>query len=107
VERINFAKHGEPNGAVLDSGYFVHLKPSGARAIDLKLGQTLEVQGRVKPAVRGPYQVIEADVVNAVDLSGGKHPKQRPTNAAAPKAPAKKTGGLKVPAKKKRRLAGA
>jgi hypothetical protein len=72
VDRINFAKHGEPNGALLDSGHFVHLKPGGARAIDLKLGQILEVQGRSKPAAHSHYQIIQADVVNGIDLSHGK-----------------------------------
>ncbi|HSU32635.1 MAG TPA: hypothetical protein VLJ11_15485 [Bryobacteraceae bacterium] len=105
VDRINFAKHGEPNGALLDSGYFVHLKPGGARAVDLKVGQVLEVQGRTKPAAHSPYQVIEADVVNGIDLSRSKHrhssnpdaASSAPHNITANKRPAAK----KAPAKKR------
>jgi hypothetical protein len=104
VDRINFAKHGEPNGALLDSGHFVHLKPGGARSVDLKVGQILEVQGRSKPAAHSPYQIVEADVVNGIDLSHGKRhrppvPDVSPTplNVTAKKRPAAK----KVPPKKR------
>ncbi len=103
VERINFAKHGEPNGAVLDSGHFVHLKPGGARLVGLKIGQALEVEGRSKPAAHGSSQVIEADFVNGLDLAQAKHPKKQPPPDKAPpakKAPAKKAAAKKAPAKK-------
>lgn len=94
VERINFAKHGEPNGAVLDSGHFIHLKPHGARAIGLKIGQVLEVEGNTKSRTQGSAPVIEAEIVNGIDLAHAKHPKKQPeAHHAAPakKAPAKKT----------------
>lgn len=99
VDRINFAKHGEPNGALLDSGHFVHLKPGGARAIDLKLGQTLEVQGRSKPSAHSPYQVVEADVVNGIDLSHGKR-RHRPVEEEASATPQKRAAKQRPAAKK-------
>jgi len=103
VERINFAKHGEPNGAILDSGHFVHLKPGGARAVGLKVGQTLEVEGRPKPGARGAYQVIEAHWVNGIDLAHAKHPRRHPDTdhtAAVHQVPAKKRPPRKLAAKK-------
>lgn len=99
VDRINFAKHGEPNGALLDSGHFVHLKPGGARAVDLKIGQILEVQGRSKPAAHGAYQIVEADVVNGIDLSRGKR-RHRPVTETPPATPEKATAKKRAPAKK-------
>lgn len=69
VARINYAKHGEPNGAVLESGDFVHLKPHGARLVKLTVGETLEVEGEAKPMATGPHRVIEAVYANGIDLS--------------------------------------
>ena len=115
VKRINFAKHGEPNGAVLDSGHFIHLKPSGARLIDLEVGQKLSVQGRSRHRVHGSAQVIEAERVNGIDLAEGKRPKHQPEQEAPPArkaaparrsaqarkaAPATKAATKKLPARK-------
>lgn len=106
VDRINFAKHGEPNGAVLDSGHFVHLKPSGARLIDLRIGQRLTVEGRSKHRGHGQAQVIEAERVNGIDLANGKHserpqPSHEETPAPRKAAPAKKAVTKKrAPAKR-------
>lgn len=99
VDRINFAKHGEPNGAVLDSGHFVHLKPSGARLIGLRIGQTLTVEGRSRGRGHGPAQVVEAERVNGIDLASGKHSKQPQFPAEEP--PAKKVATKKRPPAKK------
>lgn len=105
VRRINFAKHGEPNGAVLDSGHFVHLKPAGARLIDLEIGQTLVVEGRSKRRGHGQGQVIEAERVNGIDLADAKRSKPLPDAGEPPPpaprklAPAKKTATKKHPAK--------
>lgn len=46
VVRFNYAKHGEPNGVVLDSGHFVHTKPDGLKRLAWKVGQRVEVAGR-------------------------------------------------------------
>lgn len=106
VSRINFAKHGEPNGAVLDSGHFVHLRPAGARLIDLEIGQTLVVEGRSKRRSNGQAQVVEAERVNGIDLVAAKNTKPRPEGEepapppAHKRVPAKKTATKKSPAKK-------
>jgi hypothetical protein len=63
VVTLNYALHGEVNGGILDSGDFLHLKPEGARAVDLKVGMKVEGLGMTKPMVGG-HSVIEADDVN-------------------------------------------
>jgi len=77
VERLNYALHGAVNGAILDSGDFLHLKPAGARALKLKLGMPVEGRGRTKPMVDG-HLVIEAETVNGVEI---KHHKAKKKHA--------------------------
>jgi hypothetical protein len=101
VERINFAKHGEPNGAVLDSGHFVHLKPSGARLIDLRIGQRLTVEGRSKRRGHGTAEVIEAERVNGIDLASGKPSKQPQPPRKEPAATHNPAPATKVATKKR------
>ena len=72
VSRLNYAKHGEVNGAVLDTGTFVHLKPHGAAMISLQLGQTIDVEGEAKTNQLGACMVVEAHTVNGVSLEQNK-----------------------------------
>ena len=83
VKRLNYAKHGEPNGAVLDTGDFVHLKPHGAKLIDLKVGQMLEVSGEAKPMIVGNRRVIEAETVNGIALGLGHAAKKKAPKTSA------------------------
>lgn len=76
VERLNYAKHGEPNGAILSGGDFVHLRPSGAQAVSLEVGQALDVDGETRPSSL-QARVIEAFTVNGVDIK--KRPKKSRT----------------------------
>lgn len=69
VARLNFAKHGEPNGVVLDSGDFIHLKPDGMRQVGLKIGDRVEATGEARPMELG-HRVVEAVEVNGVRLKG-------------------------------------
>ena len=69
VKQINYALHGEPNGAILKTGEFVHLRPDGARAIRLTVGHTLLVEGEVM-TVPGGQIVIEAKIANGLALKG-------------------------------------
>jgi predicted DNA-binding antitoxin AbrB/MazE fold protein len=95
VARINYAKHGEPNGAVLESGDFVHLKPHGARLVKLAVGEMLEVKGEAKPmAGGGPHRVIEAVYANGIDLTEHAKAKKvvaKPATKKALKKAAKET----------------
>jgi len=70
VERLNFALHGEVNGAILDTGDFLHTKPHGANVLSLTPGLKVKGSGLAKPAV-GAHRVIDAANVNGVQL----HPK--------------------------------
>ena len=68
VERINYAKHGEPNGVVLDSGKFVHLKPDGFKKAGLKVGDAVTAKGP------GHGDAVDAETVNGVELG---HPHKK------------------------------
>ncbi|AWM40265.1 hypothetical protein GobsT_12750 [Gemmata obscuriglobus] len=73
VTRLNYARHGEPNGVVLDTGDFVHLKPHGMRQVALAVGTRVAAEGTARPTVTG-HRVIEATVVNGTKLAhGGRH----------------------------------
>jgi hypothetical protein len=79
VVGLNYAKRGEVNGAILETGDFVHLRPHGAKAIGLKVGQTLEAEGEVRPGWAG-CRVIEARRANGVSLEKPKK-KEGPEHA--------------------------
>jgi hypothetical protein len=71
VKQINYAKHGEANGAILDSGEFVHLTPHGAKAVGLRVGQELHVRGKGRLMLIGGT-LIEAEIVNGIEIAGHK-----------------------------------
>ena len=71
VARINFARHGEPNGAIPETGEFVHTKPRGAKAAKLRVGMELRVVGDMRVSPDG-FRVIEAENINGIDI---EHPK--------------------------------
>jgi hypothetical protein len=71
VKTLNYALHGEVNGAILESGDFIHMKPEGAKAVSLKVGQTLTVEGELRPSSLS-NRVIEAFSVNGRSLEHGK-----------------------------------
>lgn len=68
VLRINYTKHGDPNGVVLDTGDFVHLKPEGFAHLDLQLGDSVRAEGLSQPLPDGRGRVIEAHTVNGKPL---------------------------------------
>ena len=74
VKRLNYALHGEVNGAILDSGDFLHVKPHGAAALDLKPGTNVKGTGSSKPMFNG-NRVIEATEVNGIQME--KRPKSK------------------------------
>jgi hypothetical protein len=78
IMRLNYALHGAVNGGILDSGDFLHLKPEGARTLKLQLGMQVEGRGVTKPMVGG-HSVIEAQVVNGIEI---KHHKAKKKHAA-------------------------
>jgi hypothetical protein len=64
IVRFNYAKHGEPNGFVLDSGDFVHTRPDGFAALRLAIGDEVRAEGPSRPLVDGRGRVVEAHRVN-------------------------------------------
>ncbi len=75
VERLNYAKHGEANGVVLEGGVFVHLKPDGMKRAGLRVGQEVTARGKGAASKSGPGgRVIEAEAVDGVEL-GHKKPR--------------------------------
>ncbi|WP_031498320.1 hypothetical protein [Bryobacter aggregatus] len=71
VLSLNYARHGEVNGGILDSGDFLHLKPEAARAVALKVGMEVTGVGHTKPMAgdhAGDHLVIEAEEVNGIQM---------------------------------------
>jgi hypothetical protein len=71
VKRINYARHGEPNGVILDTGDFVYLKPEGMKSMELKVGDKVTAEG-VSAMMPLGQQVIEAKTVNGTALASKK-----------------------------------
>ncbi len=73
IIRLNHARRGEINGAILDTGEFVHLRPHGVKAIGgVALGDMLEAQGEVRPGWSG-HKVIEASSANGIKIGKPPH----------------------------------
>lgn len=99
VEHLNFSKNGDPNGAVLDSGQFIHMKRRIARAINLRVGQELKIQGKSRGEGPGGHEVIEAQAVNGMDSNSKRATKKAPParkKAAVKKAAPPKTAPRKA-----------
>ncbi len=74
VARLNYARHGAPNGVVLDSGDFIHTKPEGFERLALQVGDAVRAEGPTRPLAGGPAQVMEAHIVNDIRLGDPGHP---------------------------------
>jgi hypothetical protein len=68
VVRFNYARHGQANGVVLDTGDFVHTKPDGLARLALKVGDKVRAEGRSQPLATGQGRVVEAVRVNGQAL---------------------------------------
>ena len=81
VVRLNFARHGEPNGFVLDSGDFIHTRPEGMAQLQLGVGDRVEADGETRPLAGGAGVVVEASVINGRTLDGPRAKPKRPAHA--------------------------
>ena len=72
VVRLNYARHGAPNGVVLDTGDFVHTRPDGFASLGLEIGMRVEAEGESRPLRDGLGRVVEARVVNGRVLAPKK-----------------------------------
>ena len=68
VAALHFARHGQPNGVMLESGEFVHVRPHGMNRVELKVGTKVTAVGAVRMTVLGT-RLLEAHRVNGTDLS--------------------------------------
>ena len=67
VARIHFARHGQPNGVVLKTGEFIHLRPHGMAATNLDVGSKVVATGEVRTTVLGT-RMLEAHHANGYDI---------------------------------------
>ena len=67
VASIHYAKHGEPNGVVLESGEFIHTRPPGMKKLKLELGTKVTAKGELRMTILGT-SLLEAYQVNRVTL---------------------------------------
>lgn len=85
VRSLNYAQRGEVDGAVLDTGDYVHVGKRAAAAVGLGVGLKLVVDGTGQPMVAG-HAAIDAAKVNGVTVIVG------PTAAPAAGRPAPTRG---------------
>jgi len=67
VAALHYAKHGEPNGVMLRSGAFVHLRPHGMAQVGLAVGSRVTARGHMRTTVLGT-PIMEAKRVNQIEL---------------------------------------
>jgi hypothetical protein len=67
VAHIHYAKHGEPNGVILESGEFIHTRPHGMKKLKLQVGSKVVAHGEARLTILGTA-LIEAHEVNRVTL---------------------------------------
>jgi len=63
VASIHYARHGEPNGVLLESGDFIHLRPHGMEKSGLRIGDKVVAKGERRMTVLGTT-LLEAREVN-------------------------------------------
>ena len=63
VVRFNYARHGEANGFILESGDFIHTAPKGFKKLKVKVGDVIEAEGEITALFDGRGVVVEAEVV--------------------------------------------
>jgi hypothetical protein len=71
IVRFNYARHGEPNGVVLDNGDFVHTRPDGMAELGLRIGDAVAAEGEARLLTTGHGRVVEAIRVNGQVISSG------------------------------------
>jgi hypothetical protein len=68
VAALHYARHGEPNGVVLESGDFVHLRPHGMEKSGLTIGARVLAKGERRLTVLGTT-LLEAHEINHVKIA--------------------------------------
>ena len=65
VAALHFARHGEPNGVVLETGEFIHLRPHGMALLGLGVGAEVRAVGSLRQTALG-LPMLEAHQVNRI-----------------------------------------
>jgi len=65
VAALHFARHGEPNGVVLETGEFIHLRPHGMALLGLGVGAEVRAVGELRLTALG-QPMLEARQVNRI-----------------------------------------
>jgi len=68
VATLHYARHGQPNGVVLETGEFIHLRPHGMAHCELTVGSAVHAVGEVRMTVLG-NRLLEAHRVNGAELA--------------------------------------
>ncbi|MGN6727349.1 MAG: hypothetical protein ACTHLZ_15625 [Tepidisphaeraceae bacterium] len=80
IKSLNYARRGEIDGAMLDTGDYVHVGPREAKDAGLKVGDKLTADGRATAMADGK-QAVDADMLNGKKVER-PHP---PKHAGGPK----------------------
>jgi len=67
VQFWHYARHGETNGVILETGEFIHLRPRGMAVAGLDIGSQVTATGALRMTVLGT-RLLEARRVNQIDL---------------------------------------
>jgi hypothetical protein len=67
VAALHYARHGQPNGVILESGEFVHLRPGGMAKAALRVGSKVRAVGDLRMTLLGS-RLLEAHKINGTSL---------------------------------------
>lgn len=67
VATIHFARHGQPNGVILEGGEFIHLGPTGMEKTGLTYGSVVNAVGELRNTRLGT-RLLDAHRVNRINL---------------------------------------
>jgi hypothetical protein len=67
VAALHFARHGQPNGVVLESGEFIHLRPRGMLKVAPVIGAVITAIGQLRITLLGT-RMLEAHQINGESL---------------------------------------
>ena len=68
VAKFHYARHGQPNGVILETGEFIHLRPKGMAQCELDVGSVVRAVGNVRVTLLG-NRLLEASKVNGTKLA--------------------------------------
>lgn len=68
VASVHFARHGQPNGVLLEGGDFIHLGPTGMEKAKLTEGSAVNAVGELRTTRLGT-RLLDAHRVNRINLT--------------------------------------